>query len=800
MKLHRTGIFLIVLMLIAASTGIEQRVCGQDRSPVVGQPVAAAGDYSEIERLLSAFIDREIKDKDIPAVSIALVDGDATVLAKGFGHADVERTRQATAASVYRVGSISKLFTDVAVMQLVAAGRLDLDADVRNYLPDFAPHNPFGVPITLRLLMSHQSGLVRESPVGHYFDDTGPSLADTIKSLNNTALIYKPGTRTKYSNAGVSVAGLVVERVAGRPFDEHIREALLGPLDMPGSGFLRSPAIDAQLAVGWMRSHHAAPFAAPEFALGTLPAGNLYASMQELSHFLAAVLNGGQYNGHAILEPQALEAMFEPLRAASDRVNQYGIGFGLGSIDGHRTIQHGGAVYGYSTQFVGLPDDKIGVVASAALDGANGFTRRLTDCAVRLMLARKAGQPLPTIETTKEVPVVLRQQLAGTYASGNKLLQIVDKGGELFLYDEMFLKQLRSLGDGVVVDDLTGFGPKISITADGQLLMADQVWSRIDEPQPPPAPERWHALIGEYGWDHNPLYIFEDRGRLWALIEWFYFYPLTEISPTVFAFPDEGLYHGEQLVFAKDGHGPASYVTAASVRFNRRSKGLHDGSTFRIQPRTPVERLYELARAASPPAERRPARKPELAEITALDPSIKTDIRYASTNNFMSTAFYRQPRAFMQRPAAEALVRVHQALRAKGYGLMIHDAYRPWYVTKMFWEGTPPELRGFVANPDEGSKHNRGCAVDLTLFDLRTGDAVTMVAGYDEMSPRSYPYYPGGTAQQRWYRKLLHDAMQREGFTVQPLEWWHFDYKDWEQYPIGNASFEEIDTSSGTSR
>ena len=264
----------------------------------------------------------------------------------------------------------------------------------------------------------------------------------------------------------------------------------------------------------------------------------------------------------------------------------------------------------------------------------------------------------------------------------------------------------------------------------------------------------------------------------------------------MFAFPDEGLYHGEQLVFATDGDKPATHVTAASVRFDRRHAGLDAGQTFRIQSRVPVDVLYKLAREASPPPERRQLRAPDFVELTSLDPTIKTDIRYAGTNNFMGAAFYRQPRAFMQRPAAEALVRVHQSLKSQGYGLLIHDAYRPWYVTKMFWEGTPPQFRDFVADPEQGSKHNRGCAVDLTLYDLTTGNAVLMVAGYDEMSPRSYPFYPGGTARQRWHRKLLRDAMHREGFTVHPLEWWHFDYKDWEQYPIGNVSFEEIEAKA----
>src|SRR5688572_23391426 len=199
----------------------------------------ATADYSDIQRKLTAVIEREMRDKQIPAISIALVDGDQIVLALGFGEAN-SRGDKASANTIYRVGSVSKLFTDLAVMQLAAAGKLDIDADVRKYLADFQPRNPFGVPITLRQLMSHQAGLVRESPVGHYFDDEEPSLADTVESLNETSLIYKPGTRTKYSNAGVSVAGFVVERIAGKPFEDCVRDSLLRPLDMPASGFRMS--------------------------------------------------------------------------------------------------------------------------------------------------------------------------------------------------------------------------------------------------------------------------------------------------------------------------------------------------------------------------------------------------------------------------------------------------------------------------------------------------------------------------------------------------------------------------------
>jgi D-alanyl-D-alanine dipeptidase len=203
--------------------------------------------------------------------------------------------------------------------------------------------------------------------------------------------------------------------------------------------------------------------------------------------------------------------------------------------------------------------------------------------------------------------------------------------------------------------------------------------------------------------------------------------------------------------------------------------------------------LSSQARAQDrPPKEEGTFRAPELVELKRLDKSIKLDVRYATANNFAGRAVYREARAFLQRPAAGALVRVSRALHVKGYGLAVFDAYRPWFVTKLFWEITPEEKKQFVANPSKGSRHNRGCAVDLTLYDLKTGREVTMTGEYDEMSERSHINYAGGTQEQRRLRDLLRAAMEAEGFAVYEPEWWHYDYKDWKQYPILNLSFSEI--------
>jgi D-alanyl-D-alanine dipeptidase len=213
---------------------------------------------------------------------------------------------------------------------------------------------------------------------------------------------------------------------------------------------------------------------------------------------------------------------------------------------------------------------------------------------------------------------------------------------------------------------------------------------------------------------------------------------------------------------------------------------------FRIAPLRPVAELRLEALAASPPPETGPFRLVDLVELTALEPAIRLDIRYATADNFLSTPVYPEARALLQRSAAEALVRAHRALKEKGYGLLVHDAYRPWWVTKLFWEATPKDKREFVADPEKGSRHNRGCAVDLTLYRLADGRAVEMPSLYDEMTERANPAYAGGPPEPRQRREVLRSAMEREGFTVFESEWWHFDYRDWRQYPILNVPFEQI--------
>jgi D-alanyl-D-alanine dipeptidase len=642
--------------------------------------------------------------------------------------------------------------------------------------------------------MSHRSGLVREPPVGHYFDNTSPTLEATVRSLDDTRLTYQPKQKTKYSNAGVAVAGLVLQTIGRQPFATYLADSVLRPMHLEDSAFEPDASLTRRLAQATMWTLDNRTFAAPTFQLGMAPAGSMYTTVVDLARFMSVLFDKGRTSNGHVLSERSLDEMWTPQFAPRGAKGGFGLGFDLASLDGHRVVRHGGAIYGFATELAALPDEHLGVAVAITKDGTNIVASRIATAALRLMLASAKGGSLPAPDVTAPMSLALARRVEGTYGDGGRRVELIARDSTVYLTraSGMARSRLRLVaGDTLVIDDELSFGPRLRLVGD-RLIVGTDTLSRVARTRPPNPPTRWAGVIGEYGWDYNTLYILERDGHLDALIEWFFEYPLHVISTDAFAFPTSGLYDGEHVTFTRRPDGYATAVRVGGVVFPRRPIEGEDGKTFRLKSMRPVEELRREALASSPPVETGTRRPSDLVELSTLDPTIKFDIRYATTNNFISTPMYSQARAFLQRPAAQALLRAHRALAKQGLGLLIHDAYRPWYVTKMFWDATPDSAKIFVANPAQGSRHNRGAAVDLTVYDLRTGRPIEMVSGYDEFSTRAYPEYPGGTSRQRYDRELLRRAMEAEGFRVYEAEWWHFDYQDWRLYPIGNQTFDQI--------
>lgn len=734
------------------------------------------------------FIERQLREQGIPGAAVAVVDvrGGATrSWQQGIGRLRLDGPPMPHDA-VFRVASVSKLFTAVAAMRLVERGELDLDRPVRDYVPEFVPTNPHGGEVTVRQLLQHQGGVVRESPVGHYFDPSEPTLAATVASLRDTALVHAPGTAFKYSNPGVGLVGEVIARVRRQPFEVAARELVLQPLGLADSDFAAAPRLLARAADGVMWTYDGRAIPTPGFAFGYSPAANLRSTVGDLAAFARSWCPGAK---RSVLQRASYEAMWT-LPAGAER--GCGLGFFVQRLDGRRMVGHDGAVYGFATALRALPDDGLAVAVALTKDFANEVAEAIAERAMRAALLARDGRALPPAEHPEPLGAAAARELAGRWRVGEHWVELRERGGDLYYDPNIGVRtRLRRARDGSLVSDdpMSLGGRRLRQRADGSLYDGEEKYVRDDAMPPAPPPELL-PLLGEYGWDHNVLVVYEDGGRLGVLIEWVVRDLPERVGPDHYVFPP-GMYGGDALRFERDESGAVVAARVGGARFPRRPDAVPGG--FRITPRRPLAEILAAARAAEPDRRLtassgpRPFRPSDLVPLHGLDPTLRFQLVYATADNFLGAPVYPPAaQAKLQRSAAEALLRVHWRLRAEGFGLWVFDAYRPWWVTKAFWDATPDDLRHFVADPANGSRHNRGCAVDLTLYDLATGQPVDMPSGFDEFTPRAYPDYPGGTARQRRCREVLRRAMEAEGFAVYEHEWWHFDFPGWQDYAIGN--------------
>jgi D-alanyl-D-alanine dipeptidase len=325
-------------------------------------------------------------------------------------------------------------------------------------------------------------------------------------------------------------------------------------------------------------------------------------------------------------------------------------------------------------------------------------------------------------------------------------------------------------------------GRTLAWTSVAALALARVAFAQAPTPAPDPCRPEWRGLLGIYGSGPQLIMILEREGTLEAAVQRGHFYTLEAIGPDRFRFPSSGRFASRNVAFSRDASGKAVALRLDEALVPRDPAA--DGILLRVSPSRPIDELVREAKAASPPRDPAATLRSDLVDVGGLDPSIRVDLRYAGDQNAVGGRVLGASRAFLQRPAAEALVRIHRGLKPKGFGLVVHDAFHPWWITRLVWDAAPPELRRFLDDPARGSGYNRGTTVDVGLYRLADGRAVEMPSLYAEVSLRAYKDFPGGTSEERWHRDLLVEAIEAEDFTVAATQWWRCEFADGDRFPV----------------
>jgi CubicO group peptidase (beta-lactamase class C family) len=369
----------------------------------------------DLESFLDGLVPTQQRQHDIAGTVISVVKDGTVLFTRGYGYADVARRLPVTTdATLFRIGSTSKTFTWTAVMQLVEQGKIDLDRDVNSYL-EFRIPPRFGTPVTMRNLLTHTAGF--EQPIKDMMARDAATLQPLERYLATHVpqQIFPPGTTPAYSNYGAALAGHIVERVSGMPFNEYIRANILQPLGMTRATFAQP--LPSDLAPMMSQGYRLASEPPRTFELvQPWPAGSISATADAMSHYMIAHLQDGEYNGVRILRPETAQRMHSRLFGVSPALNGMAYGFYEDSRNGHRIIGHGGDSQWFHSDMHLMLDDHIGFFISSNSLG-NGVDLR--GVVWEAFLDRYFPYALPPIPTLSSALSDARS-VAGTYESSRR--------------------------------------------------------------------------------------------------------------------------------------------------------------------------------------------------------------------------------------------------------------------------------------------------------------------------------------------------------------------------------------------
>jgi CubicO group peptidase (beta-lactamase class C family) len=472
------------------------------------------GNYDYAKAYISWLIKKQMRSNDVTGLSIAVVDGQRVVWAEGFGYADLERKIPATPETVYQLGSIAKLFTASAVMQLAEQDKLDIDQPVERYIPDFSVKSRFtqSAPITLRNLLTHHSGLPANLLKGMSVSDPEP-FDRIVDRLHNEYVSYPPNYVFNYSNIGMSLAGVAVERVSGEDFVSYMDEHMLQPLGMTHTRF--SQHVHAK---SYNNNKEL-----PVLGLRDIPSSGLNSNALDMTRFMRMVLAGGTFDGRRILHSDTLAEMMRQQNpnVPLDFDMRIGLGWMLDGIDvkgGGTVVGHGGTTLNFQSMLVLLPEQKLGVIVLSNTASSHMVVNHIATETLQKFLEAKSGivQPpkkMPPFVDTPLSPELL-QSFSGYYDTMAGLVRVRDAGGDLevdALGKEFVLKQ-RSDDRFAVEYNLFGLFPIYIDTlsdigfslrkVDGKELLVGKVGGREllfgEKLRPAPLPKEMLDYVGDY--------------------------------------------------------------------------------------------------------------------------------------------------------------------------------------------------------------------------------------------------------------------------------------------------------------
>jgi len=398
------------------------------------------GSYEYTKTYVTWLTKKLMDDQDIPAISIALVDDQKIVWQQGFGLADVKQKIAATEKTVYRVGSITKLFTDTAAMKLAEQGKLDIDQPLVSALPEFSIRNRFKNAgyVTPRSIMTHHSGLPADILHGMWTEDSDQPFTKVVEILKDEYMAYPPNFIYSYSNVASSLLGHAIQQTSGVKFEEYIDRALIQPLGMTHSSFEISDLMKPHLARGYADGDEIDPG-----QLRDRPAGGLYSNVSDLSRLLSMVFaEGKSLDGQQILKPETIKEMTRQQNA--DIALDFNFDIGLGwfliqqGIDGtDKVISHGGGTPCFFSQMIGLPEQKLGVVVLANSCSSGSAVADIGVATLKLAMEAKTGYHQPIETKITKAPVTLNppdkqlDDFVGRFATWLGLIEVFRDDNQL---------------------------------------------------------------------------------------------------------------------------------------------------------------------------------------------------------------------------------------------------------------------------------------------------------------------------------------------------------------------------------